>query len=37
MKDYEPAEVETLLADPTNSKKLKWEPRIKFEDLVKKW
>ena len=33
---FRPAEVETLLADPTNSKKkLKWEPRIKFEDLVK--
>ncbi len=32
---FRPAEVETLLADPTNSKKkLKWEPRIKFEDLV---
>ena len=33
---FRPAEVETLLADPTNSKKkLGWEPKIKFEDLVK--
>ena len=33
---FRPAEVETLLADPTNSKKkLEWEPKIKFEDLVK--
>jgi GDPmannose 4,6-dehydratase len=33
---YRPAEVETLLADPSNSKKkLGWEPKTKFEDLVK--
>ena len=33
---FRPAELETLLADPTNSKKkLGWEPKIKFEDLVK--
>ncbi len=33
---FRPTEVETLLANPTNSKKkLNWEPKIKFEDLVK--
>ncbi len=33
---YRPAEVETLLGDPTNAhKKLGWKPRIKFEQLVK--
>ena len=33
---FRPAEVETLLADPSNSKKkLKWEPKINFENLVK--
>ena len=33
---YRPAEVDTLLADPTNSKKiLGWESKVKFEDLVK--
>ena len=35
-KFFRPAEVETLLADPTNSKKkLGWEPKIKFQDLVR--
>ena len=35
-KFFRPAEVETLLADPTNSeKKLGWKPKIIFEDLVK--
>ncbi len=33
---FRPAEVENLLANPTNSKKkLGWVPKIKFEDLVK--
>ena len=33
---FRPAEVETLLADPSNSKKkLKWAPKINFENLVK--
>ena len=33
---FRPAEVETLLADPSNSKKkLKWKPKINFENLVK--
>ena len=33
---FRPAEVETLLADPSNSKKkLKWTPKIDFENLVK--
>ena len=33
---FRPAEVETLLADPTNAKKqLGWKPNIIFEDLVK--
>lgn len=33
---FRPAEVETLLADPTKSKKkLGWKPKINFEDLVK--
>ena len=33
---FRPAEVETLLADPTNAKKqLGWKPKIIFEDLVK--
>ena len=32
---FRPAEVETLLADPINSKKkLGWKPKIKFEELV---
>ena len=35
-KFFRPAEAETLLADPTNSrKKLGWNPKIKFKDLVK--
>ena len=35
-KFFRPAEVETLLADPSNSqKKLGWKPKIKFEKLVK--
>ena len=35
-KFFRPAEVETLLADPAKSKKeLGWEPKIKFENLVK--
>ena len=35
-KFFRPSEVETLLADPTNSrKKLGWEPKIKFNNLVK--
>ena len=35
-KFFRPAEVETLLADPkTSKKKLGWEPKIKFQDLVK--
>lgn len=33
---FRPAEVETLLADPSNSKKkLRWTPKINFENLVK--
>ena len=33
---FRPAEVETLLADSSNSKKkLKWKPKINFESLVK--
>ena len=33
---FRPAEVETLLADPSNAiKKLKWRPKINFENLVK--
>ena len=33
---YRPTEVETLLGDPTKAKKeLGWEPKTKFEDLVK--
>ena len=32
---FRPAEVETLLADPANSKKiLGWKPKINFKDLV---
>ena len=32
---YRPAEVETLLGDPTNAKnKLGWEPKISFRELV---
>lgn len=35
-KFYRPADVEFLLGDPSKAKeKLKWEPEIKFEDLVK--
>ena len=35
-KFFRPAEVETLLADPSNSqKKLGWKPKINFEKLVK--
>ena len=35
-KFFRPSEVETLLADPTNSrKKLGWAPKIKFDNLVK--
>ncbi len=33
---FRPTEVETLLGDPTNArKKLKWSPKISFEDMVK--
>jgi GDPmannose 4,6-dehydratase len=33
---YRPAEVELLLGDPTKAKeKLGWEPKVKFEELVK--
>ena len=33
---FRPAEVETLLADPSNAKKnLNWKPKINFENLVK--
>jgi len=33
---YRPAEVDTLLGDPTKAKEvLGWEPKIKFEQLVK--
>ena len=33
---FRPAEVETLLADSSNSlKKLGWKPKISFEELVK--
>lgn len=33
---FRPTEVESLIADPSKSKKLLgWEPRIKFDDLVK--
>ena len=33
---FRPAEVETLLADPSNSKKkLDWTPKVNFENLVK--
>ena len=33
---YRPAEVEQLLGDPTKAKgKLGWEPKVKFEQLVK--
>jgi GDPmannose 4,6-dehydratase len=33
---FRPSEVETLLADPTKSKKeLGWRPKMNFEDLVK--
>jgi GDPmannose 4,6-dehydratase len=33
---YRPAEVETLLGDPSKAKnKLGWEPQITFEELVK--
>lgn len=33
---YRPAEVETLLGDPTKAKlKLGWEPKVSFEELVK--
>lgn len=33
---FRPAEVETLLADPSNSKKkLGWEPKTNFEELVR--
>ena len=33
---YRPAEVDLLIGDPTKAKlKLKWEPIIKFEELVK--
>lgn len=33
---FRPAEVETLLGDPTNAKeKLGWIPRVSFEELVK--
>ena len=35
---FRPAEVETLLADSSNSiKKLGWKPKITFEELVRKW
>ena len=33
---FRPSEVETLLADPTKSKKeLGWRPKMNFENLVK--
>ncbi|MBE9593940.1 MAG: GDP-mannose 4,6-dehydratase, partial [Proteobacteria bacterium] len=33
---FRPTETEVLVADPANAiKKLGWNPRIKFEDLVK--
>ena len=33
---YRPAEVDVLLGDYTKAKKkLGWEPKVKFEDLVK--
>ena len=32
---FRPAEVETLLGDPTKAKqKLGWEPKVSFEELV---
>ena len=32
---FRPAEVETLLGDPTKAKeKLGWEPKVTFEELV---
>ncbi len=32
---FRPAEVETLLGDPSKAKqKLGWEPKITFEDMV---
>ena len=32
---FRPAEVDTLLGDPTKAKeKLKWEPKVTFEELV---
>ena len=35
-KYYRPAEVDTLLGDPSKSKiKLKWQPKISFQELVK--
>lgn len=34
-KYYRPAEVETLLGDPTKAKeKLGWEPEISFDELI---
>jgi GDPmannose 4,6-dehydratase len=35
-KYYRPAEVDVLLGDPSKAKKvLKWEPKVKFKELVK--
>ena len=35
-KYFRPTEVETLLGDPSKAKeKLKWEPKISFDQLVK--
>ena len=35
-KFYRPAEVDILLGDPSKAKsKLGWEPKVKFEELVK--
>jgi GDPmannose 4,6-dehydratase len=32
---YRPAEVDLLVSDPSKAReKLKWEPQVKFEDLV---
>ena len=36
-KFFRPAEVETLLWTQKLRKKLGWKPKVKFEDLVKRW
>ncbi|MBA2862118.1 GDP-mannose 4,6-dehydratase [Methanococcus maripaludis] len=33
-KYFRPTEVDLLLGDPSKAKELKWEPKIKFEELV---